>query len=318
MKIKNSIIFYQYPTLSWWCLGWAPRRPSWLGPTGSGVSRISFQSASPLLEGSCAVLLAAPCISSLSSSSSSSFSIRLKIFTFLRRSCPKGSPTSRRFCRVASGRIHWCLSVVSTCASLRGWVFPWRWATSPHCAVSSPSRQAHRSSSLASSSPTRWTPPLLSSSQGLSPRSWYPSAFCIGQVLHDHQCWQFLTFLRLLFQFFLDVLVLLGLVVDDIAHERVEGLLGAVVLELLDGRVEDGILEFFGELVPEAGLVSWRQVLNGGDVGNVAALWLRYSEMLLKESYAFLLSIIYLHSSMTSHCRSISSRWSRWKSAYLS
>jgi hypothetical protein len=68
---------------------------------------------------------------------------------------------------------------------------------------------------------------------------------------------------------FLEVFVLFNLVIDDIVHHCIEGLIAAVTFDLLYGRVEDGIFELFGEPVPE-GIISCRYVVDRGDVSDVS------------------------------------------------
>jgi hypothetical protein len=90
--------------------------------------------------------------------------------------------------------------------------------------------------------------------------------------VHDDEYSQFLVLPRLLLVFFFEIVVLLDFVVEEVPHDRVEGLLGAVGLDLLDCRVEDGVFYFFGEPVAE-GVVRCGDVLDGADVGDVATCW---------------------------------------------
>lgn len=89
--------------------------------------------------------------------------------------------------------------------------------------------------------------------------------------IHDDQRRQFFTLAILAIQLTPRLLPLLVLVVDHVAHHGVECLLRAVGPHVFDGRVEDGVLELFGEAIAEAAFVRGGHVLDGGDVRDVAA-----------------------------------------------
>ena len=178
---------------------------------------------------------------------------------------------------------HEYLSGVRTFSCPQGLAFTWKSMTSRHYAVFStfhPISQLFACSSCAS--PTK-NLPWPSNQQNHAQGNWYPSACWMFWEVHDDKDGQFLNLLLLFLEIPLEIFVLLGFIVDDVAHDGVECLFGAVGLDFLDGWVEDGALELLWEPITER-VVSKGDAVDRGEPSDIPGCFGEYSEKEFNES----------------------------------
>ena len=82
--------------------------------------------------------------------------------------------------------------------------------------------------------------------------------------IHNDKHWKLFDLFDFFLKIFLQLFILLRLVVDDIVHNSVKGLLRTVCFYFLDGRIDDWALKFLRKSISER-VVGTGHPVDGGD-----------------------------------------------------